>query len=81
MPETVQTMSEWSTGNTLSFATLVIPVLFASCGVVWRLGQLASAVLALQLVLTRLESSDENLRSNIADLRERVIVLERTTPR
>ncbi len=78
MPGTVYTMTEWSTGNTLALLGVTIPALFASCGVVWRLGQLAWAIQNLQTVLGRLESADELLRSGIADLRERVLVIERT---
>lgn len=70
-------MMDWTAGNTLSLVALLIP----ACGVVWRLGQLANALQNLQSVLDRLQTSGEAMRAGIADLRERVIVLERTTTR
>jgi len=75
MPETVHPMMEWSTGNTLSLAALLIP----ACGFIWRLGQLTGAIQNLQAVLIDLKAAGEVARAGIADLRERVIVLERTT--
>ena len=77
MPETVYPVSEWSTSNTLALVALLVP----ACGVIWRLGQVAGAIQNLQSVLSDLKSSGELMRAGIADLRERVVVLERFTNR